>query len=352
MKTQQVVDKLLGTGEQSGFEIKEPSTLLSSAFPNTFTPSGGHELILKWYNDKRSEEVNFLSLERCFRNVDLALAGTDQYLSFFEMLTFGSINSDNYLERTIDFLYKTLFETLKFNKNDIIITVFDGNHVKTSDITPDPSHVSLLTKAGFQEKNILKVKGKRNFILNQESNSLAGPSIEVFFKQNSGKFCEVASINICQYLFKNNRLQPVGMKAAGCGLGIERLWMCSNGKQSVHENDEITSIRNILEEYLFSSNEVDLYRQHLNIIVDHLKAIVFLLVDGQRVENTARGRILKKLFKKLLGECEYLNFESKEVTHRIVKKIMEIYGNRYPFIVPMYENILSSVNSIIASHST
>lgn len=350
MKVSQVIDKLLHAGQQSGFEIKEPSTLLSSAFPNTFTPSGGHELILKWFSEKRTDEVNFISLERCFRNVDLALAGTDDYLSLFEMLTFGSINSDNYLERIVAFLRESLLEILRFNRNDIIVTVFDGNHIKLPGIVPDSSHITLLIDAGFQEENILKVKGKRNFILNQESNSLAGPSIEVFCRQNSGRFSEVGSINICQFLFKDSKLQPANMRAAGCGLGIERLWMCANDKQSVHENDEITSVRHYLEQFLSAPNETALYRQHLNIIVDHVKAIVFLLADGQRVENTARGRILKKLFKKLLGELDYFNLKSDEVTHGVVKKVIEVYGPRYPFLVTMTGNIIDSLHSIIAKH--
>jgi alanyl-tRNA synthetase len=69
-----------------------------------------------------------VSSQKCIRTKDIDEVGDNSHLTFFEML--GNFSFDAYFKKeAIQFAYDFIFNQLKLNKKDIVVTVFGGNDV-------------------------------------------------------------------------------------------------------------------------------------------------------------------------------------------------------------------------------
>jgi len=69
-----------------------------------------------------------VSSQKCIRTKDIDEVGDDSHLTFFEML--GNFSFGKYFKReAIEFAYDFIFNELKLNKSDIVVTVFGGNDI-------------------------------------------------------------------------------------------------------------------------------------------------------------------------------------------------------------------------------
>lgn len=75
---------------------------------------------------------------------------------------------------------------------------------------------------------------------------------------------------------------------------------------NIYDIDIFQEIKKALDGRV-NQEEMWLFRKSYNIVMDHLRAVIFILMDGQRVDSTPRGRILRRLMKRTASQLAYVN---------------------------------------------
>jgi alanyl-tRNA synthetase len=96
------------------------------------------------------------------------------------------------------------------------------------------------------------------------------------------------------------------------GMGLERLAMALQGKQSNYDIDLFQAIINKLEEIsniTYGNNEASDIA--LRVIADHLRAISFSIADGQLPSNTGAGYVIRRILRRAIRYA-YQTLDLKE----------------------------------------
>ena len=89
-------------------------------------------------------------------------------------------------------------------------------------------------------------------------------------------------------------LEPLQQQNIDTGLGLERLTMLLEGKDSVYETSLFEPWMRIVPE-LWRLDE-----QSQRIVIDHLRSSIVIVGDGVHPSNTGRGYVLRRLIRRVL----------------------------------------------------
>ena len=100
---------------------------------------------------------------------------------------------------------------------------------------------------------------------------------------------------------KDGNLTPLPKKCVDTGAGLERLTACLQGVHSNYETDHfqkiISDVSHITQVKYHDSNATDI---SLQVVADHLRAIIFLIADGVLPSNEGRGYVLRRIMRRAL----------------------------------------------------
>lgn len=304
------------TGER-GYDRKERSNLISPYFNNEFNLSAGHQYVIPILRstDKKSP-VKIAINEICIRRVDLEKLGESNYhLLMFEMGVMGVFGYMDNINTTLFTVLHDVIDFIKllgFNMDEIYFSVSEGAIILHKRYPADEMSFHALRAQGIKETNIIKTKGRQNFILSNGVDRPAGNSIEIFTKRN-GSFVEIASINVYKYLFRDGKLNPMLNHAIGGGFGFDRITYLLNDCNSIFEIPPFSMFADRIKTYFRNENEFQLNRTRIYRIIELIKTLVFIEKDGQLPDETPHGKIMKSFIKKLKSEITYLELNEKEV---------------------------------------
>ena len=108
------------------------------------------------------------------------------------------------------------------------------------------------------------------------------------------------------------------------GMGLERIAMIMQEKDSLFETDLFSSIHKELAKKIKNSNE-----KYEKIILDHIKASTFMLSDGVVPTNEGRGYILRRLIRRALRAYNKLTDEPSSLDF-LIKEVTKLYSEPYP----------------------
>ena len=108
------------------------------------------------------------------------------------------------------------------------------------------------------------------------------------------------------------------------GMGLERIAMIMQEKESLFETDLFSSIHKELTKKIKNSNE-----KYEKIILDHIKASTFMLSDGVVPTNEGRGYILRRLIRRALRAYNKLTDEPSSLDF-LIKEVTKLYSEPYP----------------------
>ena len=160
---------------------------------------------------------------------------------------------------------------------------------------------------------------------------------------------------------KEKRLTPLKQKGVDTGMGLERLAMILQQKESVFETDlflpivseikKMVSIEKVsgpsaferlfipsvvLEEELKSRK----YQRYLRIIADHVKGSVFLASEGILPSNVERGYVLRRIVRRAIRYGKMLNLPQNFLIP-LTQKVIEIYKDIYPEVESKKTDVLT-----------
>jgi alanyl-tRNA synthetase len=98
----------------------------------------------------------------------------------------------------------------------------------------------------------------------------------------------------------------------------------------------------IINNYLDNSYRRNIFQADVKIIADHVKAITFIIADGQERDKSSLGEKLKKMLRTLNTEVKLLYIKEEiSLYEDLLNGLIEIYKNRYPYLQRAKSKVLN-----------
>jgi alanyl-tRNA synthetase len=144
---------------------------------------------------------------------------------------------------------------------------------------------------------------------------------------------------------KDGSLQKLNKQYVDTGMGLERLCMALQKKGSTYETDIFSGIIKEIEgiankKYLAGDETIDI---GIRVISDHLRAIVFTILDGQIPSNSGPGYVIRRILRRAI-RYGYTNLGIQDpFIYKLVDKIEDQFSILYPNIANQKDFIKSII---------
>jgi len=327
MTSSELREKFLEYFEKNG-HTRVPSSSLLPDDPSVLLTTAGMQQFKPYYTGeadpfrsphptlggKSLKSLNVASDQKSFRTSDIDEVGDERHLTFFEML--GNFSFGGYFKEDAIKYAKEFLDSVNIPID--YVTVFEGD----SDVPRDEDSVKIWEKYGFSsEKGNLRFENRdENFWGPTGAEGPCGPTTEIYARSiGSEPSLEIWNIVFNEYYcHADGKLEKLKTPGVDTGMGLERLAMVSQEKQTIFETDLFLPIMELLPQ---GTDE-----RTRRIFGDHTRAAAFLLADGVRPSNKEAGYILRRLIRRVLV-YEHLN-EHIDIK-AILQKVIELYGDFY-----------------------
>ncbi len=315
-----------------------------------FVNAGMFPLVPFLKGEKHPSGNRLTNSQRCLRTGDIDEVGDASHCTTFEMLGNWSLN-DYFKKEAIEMTIEFFVNVLELDINRIYASVFGGeNNIPKDTVSIDVwknifSKYNIDAKVGKGER--IQEYGKENNWWGLTTGGPCGPDSEIFFDTgkmpcgeechincNCGKYIEIGNNVFMEYLLEDGRYEPLGRHNVDFGGGLERLVMISQGVDSVYETDIYNPILNRVVELSKNQN-----LESQRIIVDHIKASTWIIMDGVVPSNNMQGYVLRRLIRRAMRHARKLGIEGNFT--KIVGDIcIEQFRDVWPKLVEKKEETL------------
>ena len=295
----------------------DPTLMFTNAGMNQFK-----DVFLEYEIPKNKRVAN---TQKCLRvsgkHNDLEEVGVDTYHhTMFEMLGNWSFG-DYFKKEAIEWSWELFIDIYKIDKSKLYVTVFQGDEQDGTSF--DNESYEFWIKL-LPNDRILKFGKKDNF-WEMGSQGPCGPSSEIHIDLRNDQ--EILKIpgkdlvnkdhpqvvelwNLVFMEFNRNSdgsLVPLKKKHVDTGMGLERLAMVLQNKNSNYDTDVFKPIIGSLEsisnrKYISINLEASDHKVNIafRVIVDHLRAVSFSITDGQLPSNTGAGYVIRRILRRAI----------------------------------------------------
>ncbi len=336
MKAIEIRNKYLKFFERHGHKIIPSSSLIPENDPSVlFTTAGMQPLIPYLLGGKHPEGTRLTDYQKCVRTVDIEDVGDNRHLTFFEMLGNWSLG-DYFKEESIQMSYDFLTKELNIPVEKISVTCFAGDE----DAPRDEVSAKCWEKAGIPKERIYFF-GKENNWWIAGNEGPCGPDTEMFYDTGKpacgpncdpscdcGKYVEIWN-NVFMEYFKHpdGTYSKLKQRNVDTGLGLERMTMLLQGKETPYEIELFLPVMDRLKE-LAKVDNINSRR----IVAEHLRSSMMIICDGGRPSNIERGYILRRLIRRMTRHLRKLEINLDEIGN-LVDIYVETLKEMYPELV-------------------
>ena len=328
-----------------------------------FTNAGMNQFRNIFTGDQDSKFSRVANSQKCLRvsgkHNDLEEVGIDTYHhTFFEMLGNWSFG-DYFKKEIIGWSYELMTKVYGLKSEDLYVSVFEGS--KEDKLDYDEETFNEWNKY-FSEDKIINGNKKDNF---WEMGDIGpcGPCSEIhvdlrspsekkkvkgseLVNKDHPQVLEIWNLVFIQYnRKKDGSLQMLDKQYVDTGMGLERLCMALQKKGSTYETDIFSGIIKEIEgiankKYLAGDETIDI---GIRVISDHLRAIVFSILDGQIPSNSGPGYVIRRILRRAI-RYGYTNLEIQDpFIYKLVDKIEDQFSILYPNIANQKDFIKSII---------
>jgi alanyl-tRNA synthetase len=275
--------KFLDYFERQGYTVQPASSLIPQNDPSVLFTTAGMQQFKPYYTDPESAPARQVAtVQPVMRTSDISEVGDDTHLTTFEMLgnfRFGEKSSMAMKKAAIEEAWHFVTEELGVARKRLSVTVFGGD----KDIPADTESEGIWQSLGVND--VQRAGREDNFWGPTGDEGPCGPTTEIYIDG-----VEVWNLVFNQYHRDRDgqftKLANVGLDT---GSGLERLAATLQGKTSVWE----------IEPFKGWAAHTD-PAKHLEsrVIIDHLRAIIFLVSAGIVPANKGREYVLRRLIRK------------------------------------------------------
>ncbi|GAB2658968.1 alanine--tRNA ligase-related protein [Kribbella swartbergensis] len=263
--------------------------------PVLFTTSGMHPLTPYLEGEPHPLGRRLVGIQRCLRTTDLDEVGDPTHLTVFEML--GSWSLGDYgSSQTLRWGYELMTQGFGIDPGRLYVTVFGGD----GQVPMDQESLRTWQELGLP----IELTTEDNWWSNGPTGP-CGPDSEIFVWTGDGdpegspstdkRWVEVWNHVMMRYRrLDDGSLEPLQQQNIDTGLGLERLTMLLEGKDSVYETSLFEPWMRIVPR-LWRLDE-----ESQRIVIDHLRSSIVIVGDGVHPSNTGRGYVLRRLLRRVL----------------------------------------------------
>ena len=153
-----------------------------------------------------------------------------------------------------------------------------------------------------------------------------------------GKYVEIWN-NVFMEYFKNKegKYTKLSQKNVDTGLGLERMTMLLQGKETPFDTELFKPVM----DKLYELQNVDIIESR-RIIAEHLRSSMMIISDGGRPSNVDRGYILRRLIRRMVRHMNKLQINLDEIS-TLVDINVENLKEMYPELVNNKETIKATI---------
>ncbi len=383
-------------------EIPNVSLVPENDPTSLFIMAGMQPLSPYFGGEKHPSGKKLVNIQRSIRTDDIEEVGDTIHHTFFEMLGYWSLG-DYFKEEALkmSFQFYTSPKWLGLDPKRLYATVFEGDKDAPRDDEAIEIWKKLFSNAGIKaevfDKNKKDNSNARIFPLNKKENwwgpvgqsGPCGPDSEFFYwrgkdkpdfykylpQDTSNMFIEIGNdVFMAYHKDKDGSYKPLKQKNIDFGGGMERITLACTLQEkdgsipynltnfntdlfdkplaylrSLVEDETKKSTRNenkaaqdITEFDLTLTNFKDPKKavKAFRVILDHIRASVFLTADGVEPSNKDQGYILRRLIRRSIRHAKIINI-GENYTREIAKLYIDKYKVQYPHLEEREKDILN-----------
>ena len=331
MKAIEIRNKYLEFFKRHGHAVIPSAPLIPENDPSVlFTTAGMQPLVPYLLGEKHPEGTRLTDYQKCVRTNDIDEVGDNRHLTYFEMLGNWSLG-DYFKEESIAMSFEFLTKELGIPVEKLSVTCFAGD----KDCPRDEIASNAWKKAGILENHIYYYGKDDNWWIAGEEGP-CGPDTEMFYDTGKpacsddcqpscdcGKYVEIWNNVFMEYFKDKNGYSKLKQKNVDTGLGLERMTMLLQGKETPFDTELFAPIMKKLEE-LQKIDSIESRR----IVAEHLRSSMMIVSDGGRPSNLDRGYVLRRLIRRMIRHMNKLQINLDELSTLIdinVDNLKEMY---------------------------
>ena len=381
MNAQEIRKKYLEFCQKNGHTVIKRAPLILNNDPTTlFTGSGMQPLLPYLLGQDHPQGTKLADSQTCLRAQDIEDVGDNRHSTFFEM--FGNWSMGEYFKRQqIEWFFEFLTEEVGLDPQKIYVSCFIGDEKNNIPRDDEAAQIwqEVFAKKGIEAKIVeldsaengdkLGMQGGRIFFYNDKENwwsrgggidstpigDPCGPDSEVFYDfgeqhhdasfgqahpaSDSGRFMEIGNQVFMQYRrLDDGSFEPLKRRNVDFGGGLERIAAAAIDSPDVFKISLLQPIIKKLES--LSGEEYATHTASMRVIADHLRAAVFLAVDGCVPSNKEQGYVMRRLLRRAIRYSFDLGIE-QNFLQEVVPVIADLYEADFPEVKENREQIIA-----------
>lgn len=340
MKSKVLRKRFFDYFEKQGHTKTPSSSLIPAQDPTLLFANAGMNQFKDVFLGKEKRGYNrAVSIQKCVRaggkHNDLDNVGfTKRHLTFFEMM--GNFSFGDYFKKdAIKFAWEFLTQDLKLSKKDLHVSIFK---------TDDESYNIWKDEIGIDPARIHRLGEADNFWQMGDVGP-CGPCTEIFIDcgKDAGckkdtcdlecgcdRYLEIWNLVFMQFDKQDNgELKNLKQTGVDTGMGLERLAVIMQGKDSVFETDLFTPIIKKVEELtgLNYAKQKDQKKAAFHVLADHIRSSTMIIADGGAPSNEGRGYVLRKIIRRAALFAQKLTNKNifPELSSVVVAELSDTY---------------------------
>jgi alanyl-tRNA synthetase len=370
MTAQDIRNAYLQFFKDRGHKVVPRALLVPLDDPTTlFTGSGMQPMIPYLLGETHPEGTRIVDSQTCLRSQDIGDIGDNRHTVFFEMLGNWSLG-DYFKAEQIAWIWEFLTEVIKLDPSKLYVTCFIGAPEYT---IPKDTEAAEIWQKLFESKGLSSgfadldseeaasrrgiKEGERIFYYDGSKNwwsrngapektpvgDPCGPDSEMFYDFGTphnpeygehchpncdcGRFLEIGNNVFMAYRkVAEGVFEPLEKPNIDHGSGLERLAAAVNDDPDMFKISVIWPIIEKLEQ--LSGKPYDSHTNAMRVIADHLRAAVFLAVDGVKPSNKEQGYVMRRLMRRAILKAFDLGVE-QNFCQEVVPVITHMYASDY-----------------------
>ena len=332
MKAIEIRNKYLNFFKEHGHSVIPSAPLIPENDPSVlFNTAGMQPLVPYLLGEKHPLGTRLTDYQKCVRTNDIDEVGDNRHLTYFEMLGNWSLG-DYFKEESIQMSFDFLTKELQIPVQKLSVTVFAGDE----DCPRDEVAAECWKKAGILDGHIYYYGKDDNWWIAGEEGP-CGPDTEMFYDTGKpacgpdcqpscdcGKYVEIWNNVFMEYFKdKDGKYTKLAQKNVDTGLGLERMTMLLQGKETPFDTEIFKPVMDKLVEL----EKVDIIESR-RIVAEHLRSSMMIISDGGRPSNVDRGYVLRRLIRRMVRHMNKLQINLDEISTLIdinVENLKEMY---------------------------
>lgn len=331
MRAIEIRNKYLNFFKAHGHTVIPSAPLIPENDPSVlFTTAGMQPLVPYLLGQAHPAGRRLTDYQKCVRTNDIDEVGDNRHLTYFEMLGNWSLG-DYFKKESIKMSFEFLTKELEIPVEKLSVTVFAGDE----DCPRDEVAASCWKDAGILDGHIYYYGKDDNWWIAGETGP-CGPDTEMFYDTGKpacspdcqpscdcGKYVEIWNNVFMEYFKDEKGYSKLEQQNVDTGLGLERMTMLLQGKETPFD----TEIFKPIMDKLLELEKVDRIESR-RIIAEHLRSSMMIISDGGRPSNLDRGYVLRRLIRRMIRHMNKLQINLEELSTLIdlnVDNLKELY---------------------------